>query len=57
MAEFCEKCLKEQMGLEPKCYPEWLIIKGCICEGCGYKYLEKYDDKKDNGIKIKSKKI
>jgi len=40
MSEFCRKCLKEVMGLDPDEYPEWLVKNGGICEGCGYKYLK-----------------
>jgi len=41
MAEFCEKCLRKYMGLEPKSHPEWLVSNDGICEGCGYEYLKK----------------
>jgi hypothetical protein len=38
MAEFCRKCLKKVMGLEPKEHPEWLVGKGGVCEECGSAY-------------------
>lgn len=46
MAEFCEHCIKECMGFgkENENYKFWLVSNGGICEGCGYKYLEKTND-------------
>lgn len=42
MANFCDKCLKEYMGITKKDvdYKFWLVEDGGICEGCGYDYLK-----------------
>jgi len=40
MAEFCRKCCKEVMGIDPDKHPEWIVENEGICEGCGYKYLK-----------------
>jgi len=51
MAEFCMKCCKEVMGINPDKHPEWLVRKGDLCEGCGYLYLQ--SSKKVNGGEVK----
>ncbi len=48
MAEFCPDCLQREMGLDPEEHPEWLVEYGFICEGCGYTYLNEYDDGEQN---------
>jgi hypothetical protein len=54
MAEYCEKCIKECLGLEPndENYEAWLVGNECICEGCGYDYLDAQDNKNGCGKRL-----
>ena len=39
MAEFCEECCKEVLGINPKEHPEWITKD--LCENCGYKWQKR----------------
>jgi hypothetical protein len=45
MAEYCEKCCQEVMGVDPKKYPSWVVANGAPCEGCGFEYLKEVKKK------------
>ncbi len=42
MAEYCKNCIRKYLGIDKtnQNYKGWIVKKGYLCEGCGYKYLK-----------------